>query len=630
MIGWHFPPNNDGIAAGANDGAIDTFSGNMLSSIVRETIQNSLDAKRLRSSAVRVQFKAEKVPTSKFSGFAEIRNDLISCVKIARRQKLPPAVKFYEYAINKIDSTANVNLLCIQDENTTGLTGPIDKPWGSWFAMTKGAGISQKSNAASLGSFGHGSKALFALSDVRMVFYHTKTTTSQGDEIRFQGKCILQTHEDPSNPGVYTQGTGFFGRKDGNLPLLGHNVPEWSCSLRNTFSESAGTSIFVPYSGFTSADYLETKILVLANFFYAIMTNELEVTVGDECISRENLKEVYEECLTNLHISSEDTDKNQIKQSFESIKTIIDYQFHNAQEIPNFGKVLWWIRIGNAVEGRNVGIARQNGMLITKKANGLERFRGTRNFDLFACVKGDKGSQLLKDLENPKHDNFEFDRIKFQKARTQAKRKYKEFTSKIREVIATHASISINAEEELEGLSFIFGGLSESLNTNSKGAERGSKITLNSVVNKKVDHQSMREGELDFIQDMFSLASRRKFTGVNQLPSKPPVVKQIDGTMAFTEQTVSRAKSVNATNLRVTHYANNTAKIFFNSPLSGKCQFQIFAVGEQDAEPIGFVVENNVCFILEIFLDINVRHSIELCFDRNVTQYVLEAKLNEV
>lgn len=170
MIGWHFPPNNDGIAAGANDGAIDAFSGNKLSSIVREAIQNSLDAKLPGSNPVRVQFKANKVRKTNFSGFSDIKDHLTSCVKIARKQKLAVAVKFYENAIKKIDATANVNILCIQDDNTTGLTGPIDEPWGNWFAMTKGAGISQKSNAASLGSYGHGSKALFAFSDARMIF----------------------------------------------------------------------------------------------------------------------------------------------------------------------------------------------------------------------------------------------------------------------------------------------------------------------------------------------------------------------------------------------------------------------------------------------------------------------------
>ena len=38
MIGWSFPPNNYGVNAGANDGAIDAFAGTRLSSVVREII----------------------------------------------------------------------------------------------------------------------------------------------------------------------------------------------------------------------------------------------------------------------------------------------------------------------------------------------------------------------------------------------------------------------------------------------------------------------------------------------------------------------------------------------------------------------------------------------------------------
>ena len=49
-----FPPNNDGATSGFNDGAIDTFAGNRLSSVVREIIQNSLDAKKNSDEPVRL------------------------------------------------------------------------------------------------------------------------------------------------------------------------------------------------------------------------------------------------------------------------------------------------------------------------------------------------------------------------------------------------------------------------------------------------------------------------------------------------------------------------------------------------------------------------------------------------
>ena len=43
-VGWEFPHNAGGSAQGFSDGAIDTFSGKRLSSLVREVIQTSLDA----------------------------------------------------------------------------------------------------------------------------------------------------------------------------------------------------------------------------------------------------------------------------------------------------------------------------------------------------------------------------------------------------------------------------------------------------------------------------------------------------------------------------------------------------------------------------------------------------------
>ena len=67
MIGWNFPPNNDGIAAGANDGAIDAFAGKRLSSVVREVIQNSLDAKKYGDQPVNIHFCKQSLPTVLFT-----------------------------------------------------------------------------------------------------------------------------------------------------------------------------------------------------------------------------------------------------------------------------------------------------------------------------------------------------------------------------------------------------------------------------------------------------------------------------------------------------------------------------------------------------------------------------------
>ncbi len=56
-IGWRFPPTNGGAGDGFNDSGIAHFKGSPISSLARETIQNSLDAEPL----------------------AELRNDWIYC-----------------------------------------------------------------------------------------------------------------------------------------------------------------------------------------------------------------------------------------------------------------------------------------------------------------------------------------------------------------------------------------------------------------------------------------------------------------------------------------------------------------------------------------------------------------------
>ena len=131
---------------GFNDGAIDTFAGNRLSSVVREIIQNSLDAKKNPEEPVRLCFRLDEVSKSDFDGFHGIEPHIKKCKEMAKEQQLDHVVAFYDRAIKAIKKRVNVPILSIHDYNTVGLTGPIDKPVGAWSALVKGAGITQKSS----------------------------------------------------------------------------------------------------------------------------------------------------------------------------------------------------------------------------------------------------------------------------------------------------------------------------------------------------------------------------------------------------------------------------------------------------------------------------------------------------
>ena len=55
--GWRFPPTNGGRVDGFNDPGIAHFSGSPYSSLARETIQNSLDARDSPEQPVHVSFE---------------------------------------------------------------------------------------------------------------------------------------------------------------------------------------------------------------------------------------------------------------------------------------------------------------------------------------------------------------------------------------------------------------------------------------------------------------------------------------------------------------------------------------------------------------------------------------------
>ena len=56
-IGWRFPPTNGGRIDGFNDPGIAHFTGAPFASLARETIQNSLDARRAPDEPVHVSFE---------------------------------------------------------------------------------------------------------------------------------------------------------------------------------------------------------------------------------------------------------------------------------------------------------------------------------------------------------------------------------------------------------------------------------------------------------------------------------------------------------------------------------------------------------------------------------------------
>ncbi|MFI3329917.1 MAG: hypothetical protein R3Y05_05490, partial [bacterium] len=213
---WNFPNNNGTITKGISDAGIETFKGNLLTSLAREICQNSLDAKRVGQSVVKVEFKNHYIIPSKFPGiedFKEVFNNLDRYWS----KNSPPAKTFLNRAKLLLKSNS-ISVLRVSDYNTTGLSDPYGNSSNSlWHNITKVDGGSTKSSDKA-GGFGIGKNAPFANSSFRTVFYRT---LNENNEKAIQGISRLPSFPidfDRVNE-TMTLGLGYYGNPEGNLAI---------------------------------------------------------------------------------------------------------------------------------------------------------------------------------------------------------------------------------------------------------------------------------------------------------------------------------------------------------------------------------------------------------------------------
>ena len=114
-IGWNFPSANGGQTSGFNDSSIDTFIGNRVHSFVRETIQNSLDAKR-EGVPAGVSFAIVPIRSSDLEQLTSVKTYFrFACQQSDSDQgEFSEASKFYRNAIDLIESESAVPMLCVE------------------------------------------------------------------------------------------------------------------------------------------------------------------------------------------------------------------------------------------------------------------------------------------------------------------------------------------------------------------------------------------------------------------------------------------------------------------------------------------------------------------------------------
>jgi len=633
MIGWNFPPNGGGALQGFQDAAKDTFAGKRLQATIRECIQNSLDVHDDKADGpVRVAISLKDINVGELPDMEGLREHLDACVSQAKKQNKSDADEYYSKASELIVENEKASVLCISDFNTLGLTGPTGptSSEGSYLALVKGVGLSQK-GADSLGSYGHGSKASFTMTQLSTIFYFSETSNPDGEsELRFQGKSILQSHQSLEKPEM-TQGIGFFGKTATCGPLINTEVPNWVKELRAEsdpdYGRGKGTSIIIPFTIFDEGLFPETKITVIANFFTAIDKGNLEVIVDGEIINEKNVRDKFKWAQDALPDERDEIAVSDVEESFKAIETIIYSTEKGSVDIPDFGRIEWSLRFGDGIEGRSVSVARYPGMFITNKAPKLQRFPSTKPFDLFVFVDFGEGSKTLKKLENPEHSQFEFERINDENERDEVEAKYTRLTKKLRSIINEHVKMEAEGETSIHELAGLFGDYSGDGSDND-GKERGSKLKITSGTIPRDSRGSSGKGRSRGVGgENGGTTHKRK----NKKRTREKGNALVTG---GTDISIIQASAIPAESLRINYGskgAQNHAIIYFSCFKVGKFKMQFFKAGEWTNEPLAVKSDGKSVSCINLNVTTPGRMSVTVEFsDKDVEKYTIEGWLDEI
>lgn len=454
-IGWNQPMDDSDQWDGFNDPGIEHFRGYPIFHLAREATQNALDAPD--NDLVKISFRFQDVETKNFPNLDQIKDIFSQCLKASKNEG-ERAETFFKNAVG-ILSKKRIGMLNISDSYTSGIKGPSEngKPF---YAFIKATGQSKKASDTATGSYGIGKFAPYAVSGLRTIFL---STIYLGDDNKChqlsQGKSILISHD---NKGKRRRGVSFWGICEKCKPIEG-SLPkpyQWiqRANKPEEYSDNKGTTIII--AGFEPLkNWREIlAISVAENFFGAISNNKLEANIDDKIfLSYTSIEDFFNNQIMLNSIQDLNNEPDRFNNSKAYLEAIQDEDEVQVEETEHRDLGLCKLRI-LVKEGlpKKVCVLR-NGMVITDKLNRLKSFPDFKEFVAVLECKSSKGNKLLRDMEPPRHDDFEPERLSDPKQQVIGRRALLDLAKWVREMLKRHAKDPVSDVTTLDELKDFFG-----------------------------------------------------------------------------------------------------------------------------------------------------------------------------
>ena len=273
---WSFQPTGP---EEQNEGSkLDEFFNDqdVATSLVRESLQNSLDAMRPESEFVRVKFSFKNVPQETIGNYCNSYETESHGIGLAKHLESKDLGKYKLHIDNE-----TARCLLIEDYGTFGLTGTTNKnnAWsksnfvGFWWNI----GLSNKPSAN--GSHGVGKTTLTSSSQA--LTFLALTNRFDDDRKYLIGFSNLPPHRIENKR---YRGYGRFGERDKKLGLLPVSDDQKISNFESSFNiqrNEPGLSVLIPW---LSKDVTpkEIKTAVLADYYWPVLNGQLVIEIEDE------------------------------------------------------------------------------------------------------------------------------------------------------------------------------------------------------------------------------------------------------------------------------------------------------------------------------------------------------------
>ena len=397
---WHFAPTTGGQDQGPNEAMSELFRKDPFESLVRESIQNSLDAVQDSSQPVHVVFRWKRLIGSNHPGLFALQDHFKACVGFwnsqSAQEKFAPMIQYI-----KENSIGGVYYLEVSDSNTSGMDYRPNDRQSPFYSFVRSAGNSSKTLNSAGGSYGFGKAAYFNVSKIRTVLVSTQTLSRDN---YFEGVSSICTHE---LDGQKRSHVGYYDNNNGEPISDIERIP------KRFRREEPGTSVYIVGVD-QNEGYDDIVRAVLLHFWLSILEGKLTVTIkrsNDNQLFKENdaldiNQDTLEGLIETIYPESQDKKRGHSnpRPYYDAVKNADKDKFHIfiQQYLTHLGKVRFYVKRDKQASD-HISYMRSPRMLVCNKSNST----GYGFYGVFIC-DDERGNEILRHTENPSHSEWDW------------------------------------------------------------------------------------------------------------------------------------------------------------------------------------------------------------------------------